>query len=107
MARGPWSWKPPCPDKGIVRAGASRAYRELEATQILVYHVLDLLRSHHIHQSEHGVILHAASELGDAVGAVRQPGAGAGAAGTSRCRRLLSRVQLKWCGLGRGKPWDG
>ena len=29
-----------------VRAGASRAYREVEATRILVYHVLDLLLSH-------------------------------------------------------------
>ena len=30
-----------------VRAGASRAYREVEATTILAYHVLDLLLSHH------------------------------------------------------------
>ena len=66
-----------------VRASASRAYRELEATRTLVYHMLDLLCSHHIVlQSGHRVILHGASELGDADGAVRQPGAGTGAAGT-------------------------
>ena len=48
-----------------VRAGESRAYREVEATRILVYHVLDLLLSRHLRlQSEHCVMLHGASERG-------------------------------------------
>ena len=43
-----------------VRAGASRAYRELEGPRLLVYYILDLLRFHSIFlQSEHW-----ASELG-------------------------------------------
>lgn len=47
-----------------VRAGASRAYRELEGPRLLVYYILDLLRFHNIVQSEYCVLLHGASELG-------------------------------------------
>ena len=48
-----------------VRVGASRAYREVEATRILVYHVLDLLLSRHLLlPSELCVMLHGASERG-------------------------------------------
>ena len=59
-----------------VRAGASRAYRELEATRILVYPALDFLRSHHILlQPEYCAMLYGVSELGEMVSAGCQPGA--------------------------------
>ena len=65
-----------------VRAGASRAYGEVEATRILVYHVLDLFLSRHLLlQSEHCVMLHGASERGVSDGGGGQPGIGTGAAG--------------------------
>ena len=59
------------------RAGTSRAYREAEATRLLVGHVVDLLRSWAILlESEHCVLLNGADEEGAAL----QPGVGAGAA---------------------------
>ena len=62
-----------------IRGGAPRVYRDLDATRISVYPVLDLLRSHHISlQSKHCAMLHGVSKLGDTVAAGHQPEAGAG-----------------------------
>ena len=58
------------------RAGTSHAYREAEATRLLMGHVVDPLRSSGILQeSEHCVLLNGADDEGAAL----QPGVGAGA----------------------------
>ena len=42
-----------------------RTYREVEAARLMVQHLLDLLQFHgQALQSEHGVLLHEASETG-------------------------------------------
>ena len=61
---GPKPWRPPIKKATTVGVGTSRAYRELEATHVLVYHVLDPLRFYNILlQSEYCVMLHGASKL--------------------------------------------
>ena len=67
-----------------VRAGASCAYREIEATRILVCHVLDLLLSYNILQTEYCAMLHGASQRVELGSAECQPRTGAGAAGMGK-----------------------
>ena len=73
------------------RAGTSRAYREAEATRLLVGHVVDLLRSSVILlESEHCVLRNGA----DKEGAALQPGVGARAAGRKERAAPFEAVEI-------------
>ena len=78
------------------RGEASRACWEVEATRLMVRHILDVLQFHGLLLvSEHCVLLHGASVMGDSGGSTDRPGEEAGAAGTEALATQMAEVEVE------------
>ena len=76
----------------------------------MAQHILDLLRFHVLLlQSEHCVLLHGASEMGDSGGSACRPGEVAGARGPNDCgggHPSWNDVSMSWDWWGERRSWN-